>query len=97
MYDAVWLISNVKNITSGMDKSNKVYVGLFQNIKSLFAMKQQQHKTADAYYKRFEGNMQTLNICEVKISDHTLLQVYEENLTPLVTRKKPARQFRICS
>ena len=41
-------------------------------------MKQQYIKTTDAYYKRFEGNMKTLDMCEVKISDHKLLQEYKK-------------------
>ena len=71
-----------------MEKSNNVYVGISQNIKSFFAMKQQQHKITDAYYKRFGGNPQTLDRCEVKISDHKLLQKYKEKLNPSSNKDK---------
>ena len=40
-------------------------------------MKQQQQKTVDANYKHFEGNLQTLDMCAVKISEHKLLQEYK--------------------
>ena len=73
----MWLISNVKNITASMEKSNNFYAGIFQNVKSFFAMKQQQHKIINAYYKRFKGNLQTLDMCAVKISEHKLLQEYK--------------------
>ena len=53
-----------------MEKSNNVYSGIFQNIKSFFTMKQQQKETTEAYYNRFGGNIQTLNMHEVNISDH---------------------------
>ena len=63
-----------------MDKSNNVNARLFQNIKSFFAMKQQWHKTTDTYFKCFRSNLQTLNMCDVNISDHKILQQYEEKL-----------------
>ena len=33
------MLSNSKKTTSGMNKYNNVYAGIFQNIKSFFAMK----------------------------------------------------------
>ena len=32
----------------------------------------------DAYYKRFEGNMQTFDMCNVDIYDHKLLQEFKD-------------------
>ena len=37
-------------------------------------MKQQQQKTVDANYKHFEGNLQTLDMCEINIYDNKLPQ-----------------------
>ena len=68
------MLSNSKKTTSGMKKYNNVYAGLFQNIKLLFAMKQQHHEMTDTYYKCFKVNLQTLDMYEVNISDHKLLQ-----------------------
>ena len=67
------MIFNVKKITAGMDKSKNVYARLFQDIKSLFAIKKQ-HRMTDHDYKRFGGNIKTLDMYEVKILDHKLIQ-----------------------
>ena len=37
-------------------------------------MKQQQHEITDTYFKFFGDNINTIDMCEVKISDHKLLK-----------------------
>ena len=51
-------------------------------------MKQQQHETTESYYKCFKSNLQTLDMCEMNISDHKFPQESKEKSNPYGDKDK---------
>jgi hypothetical protein len=59
-HDVLWLLSKLKEVTSGLDTKSNKRSNLHEAILVLFTMKQGESKSDSSYMKRFEMNVETL-------------------------------------
>ena len=63
-YDMIWLLSQIKSITSGVDVKMNPYVVMYESMAALFNMRQQANESNDRYTQRFKANVQTVELAK---------------------------------
>ena len=63
-HDLVWMLKQIKKITSGIDVKANPYMTLVDALLSLLNMRQQSSESNDHYVERFNANVQTLNLAK---------------------------------
>ena len=63
-HNMVWLLEQIKIITSGIDVKANPHVVLFESLSSLLNMKQQSNESNDRYAERFNSNIQTIELAK---------------------------------
>ena len=63
-HDLIWLLKQVKKITSGVDVKSNPRVTMFQALLTIFNMTQQGNESNDSYMRRFESNVHTAELAK---------------------------------
>ena len=62
MFDALWLLREIKKTTSGIDDKANAYVSMHDVISQLYRMKQGSQKANDNYLVRFKTNVAAVEL-----------------------------------
>ena len=60
--DAVWLLEQIKVVTSGIDNKSNKYKNLLATLTQLFTMRQGDTEANDKFLNRFKSNVQTVEL-----------------------------------
>ena len=84
-FDCVWLLQKCKLISSGLDERANRYAIYVTAIRQAFTVRQKENETNDAYRKRFESQIMTLELVGGK---HIMQSDDVMKVTDLDTAKK---------
>ena len=60
--DVIWLLEQLKLVTSGIDKTTDKYGNLIKTIMTLFTMRQGDTESNDGFLRRFKSNVQSFEL-----------------------------------
>ena len=69
-FDCLWLLDNIKLLTSGIDKKQDIGVNTVTAVKSLYYLRQYQNEPLEAYYRRFDSAVNTAKLLKVSFTLH---------------------------
>ena len=77
-FDMLWLLTQRNLIVSGVEqRTQNTYELAFTLIRGLVNLRQQEHKTTEAYMDRFQESMQTLEFAGLNLFEHSSLKKME--------------------
>ena len=81
-YDCLWLLENLKLLSSGIDsKQNSSYTA-FEVASSIYHIRQQQNEGLDSYHKRFESTIKTAKLMGINYDLHDNIVESEKKAHP---------------
>lgn len=112
-YDVLWLLENLKKLTSGIDVKANKHVVLHDKLLQFLTMRQGATESNDNYLKRYNSNLQTLELaggehifCSPQLTDKSIDTMSDDEIKEeedkfkavcLLQRSDPERYDDLCN